>query len=161
MTVRPLPIKTAIKFCRGVHRRLPVVVGGMWSLGLYSRLGEVLHGVAIVGRPSARLLDDGTRLEVTRVAVEAGVANGCSKLYGAVSRVGREMGARDMLTYIHGDELGTTLRAAGWIEDTETDGGEWSRTGRQRQLAVDPNPKRRWWTQWSERAQEILARRAA
>jgi hypothetical protein len=149
MAVRPLPIKTALKFCRAVHRRLPIVVGGMWSLGLED--GEALRGVAIVGRPSARLMDNGKRLEVTRVAVEPGAKNGCSMLYGAASRAGKAMGARDMFTYIHGDELGISLKASGWVEDkAPTDGGQWSRSGRQRELAIDPNPKRRWWTPWSE-----------
>ena len=71
-------------------------------------------------------------------------------LYGAASRAGNAMGARDMFTYIHGDEHGTSLKASGWVEDKAfTDGGEWSRTGRQRVLAVDPSPKRRWWAPWS------------
>jgi len=41
---------------------------------------------------------------------------------------------------------------AGWIDGGLTDGGEHGREGRQRELAIDPTPKRRWWAPWSERA---------
>ena len=88
-------------------------------------------------------------LEVTRVAVIEGTANGCSMLYGACSRAGKAMGLDGMLTYIHGDELGVSLRAAGWVADVTTEGGEWSRESRQRELALDAAPKQRWWTAWS------------
>ena len=63
--------------------------------------------------------------------------------------LGRENAGDGMLTYIHDDETGVSLRAAGWVVDKMTDGGEWSRPSRQRALVLDSKPKRRWWTAWS------------
>jgi len=59
------------------------------------------------------------------------------------------MGLDGMLTYIHDDETGVSLRSAGWIADRMTDGGEWSRPSRQRKTVLDNKPKRRWWAAWS------------
>lgn len=72
------------------------------------------------------------------------------------------MGADNLVTYTHLDEHGTSLKAAGWIEDGETRGGEWIReSGPQRNLAIDPLPKRRWWAPWSKRIAEMARRRVA
>lgn len=65
--------------------------------------------------------------------------------YGAAWLTARALGALRMDTHTHLDEPGTSLRAAGWVEDGLTDGGEHSRAGRRRAPAVDPRPKRRWW----------------
>jgi hypothetical protein len=113
-----------------------------------------MRGLAVVGRPSARMLDVPARqrigtVEVIRVAVIEGTKNGCSMLYGGCARAGKAMGLDAMLTYIHDDETGISLRASGWIEDTSTDGGEWARPSRQRKLALDSKPKVRWRTAWS------------
>jgi len=61
------------------------------------------------------------------------------------------MGADNLVTYTHLAEHGTSLRASGWVEGGETDGGEHDRPSRQRALAIDPLPKRRWWAPWSAR----------
>lgn len=76
-------------------------------------------------------------------------------LYGACSRAGKALGADNMVTYTHEDEDGTSLKAAGWIDGGLTDGGEWSRPSRPRQLALDTHRKRRWWAPWSDRAQML------
>jgi hypothetical protein len=146
------PVSYAAEWIRRTHRRLPKIVGAMWCIGLWD--GDEMRGLAVVGRPSARMLDAPARtrigvLEVTRVAVIEGTANGCSMLYGACSRAGKAMGLDGMLTYIHGTETGTSLRAAGWVPDVTTGGGEWSRESRQRELALDAQPKQRWWAAWS------------
>ena len=144
----PYPVKYAKAWIETVHRRIPTLTGAMWCVGLWVD-GE-MRGLAVVGRPSARKLDSLARerihtLEVLRVAVIEGTRNGCSMLYGACSGAAQRMGADGLLTYIHEDEAGVSLRAAGWVEDKTTDGGAWSRPSRQRELA----PKRRWWAPWS------------
>lgn len=148
LRLRPYPVKRALPFVRAVHRRLPKILGGMWSVALQQ--AAEIRGVAVVGRPNARLMDDGERLQVLRVAVIVGTPNGCSMLYGACSRAARAMGASDLFTYIHDDESGVSLKASGWIEDTEfeSDGGLWGRAGRERQT-VEPGGKRRFWAPWS------------
>jgi hypothetical protein len=147
------PVKYARQWVESVHRRIPTLVGAMWCLGLWD--GDTMRGLAVVGRPGARMLDVAARarvgtVEVIRVAVIEGTPNGCSMLYGACARTGRAMGLDGMLTYIHEDETGVSLRAAGWVADKMTDGGEWSRPSRQRELVLDSKPKRRWWAAWSE-----------
>lgn len=159
--LRPYPVKHAIQFVREVHRRLPSLQGGMWSVALHN--AEGIRGVAIVGRPNARVLDNGERLQVLRVAVIPGTANGCSMLYGSCSRAARAMGASDLFTYIHDDETGVSLKAAGWVEDTEfsSDGGQWSRPSRERPETAEPGKKRRYWAPWSVTAKAILEQRKA
>jgi hypothetical protein len=147
LRVRPCTVKRALPFIRRVHRRLPKVQGAMWAVGAWQE--DELIGVAIVGNPARELMAD--TLAVLRVAVIEGHRNGCSILYGACSRAAKAMGAENMVTYTHGDEHGTSLKAAGWIDGGLTDGGEWDRPGRPRQLVLDPEQKRRWWAPWSQR----------
>lgn len=60
--------------------------------------GERICGVAIVGRPVARRLDDGWTVEVLRVATD-GTKNACSFLYGAARRAAFALGYKRVLTY--------------------------------------------------------------
>ena len=150
LRLAPWTVKKAIPFVRSHHRRLPRLQGAMWAIRVVS--GDVTVGVALVGYPARVWSDDS--LSVLRVAVVEGHPNACSMLYGACSRAARAMGAANLVTYTHDDEGGVSLRAAGWIDCGLTDGGEWSRDGRQRELAVDPNPKRRWLAPWSEKLRE-------
>lgn len=152
LTHLPCTVKRALSFCAEVHRRRPYCPGAMWAIAAWRE--AVLVGVAIVGRP-CRLLDDGRTLVVTRLAVLPGdaAASGhkgvCSMLYGAAARAAKAMGAQALYTYTDLDESGVSLRAAGWLEDGLTSGGEWTRPSRPRAKAVSSDPKRRWRTQWS------------
>lgn len=100
-------------------------------------------GVAVVGRPVARHLQDGWTAEVTRVATD-GTRNACSMLYGACWRACRALGWRRLVTYTLDTEPGTSLRAAGWTLVGDAGGGSWSCASRPR---VDRHPlqqKLRW-----------------
>lgn len=134
LTVVPCSIQDAKAFVLAHHRHHPPPVGGLFALAV--ALGETVHGVAIVGRPVARMSDDGWTAEVTRVATD-GTPNACSMLYGAAWRACRALGWRRLLTYTLATEPGTSLRAAGWRVIGETSGGSWSRVGRPR---VDKHP---------------------
>lgn len=147
---RPYPVKLALKFNAETHRRQPRLQGAMWTVAAVSGGGIV--GVAIVGHPQARMSCDGYSLEVLRVATD-GTRNACSALYGACSRAALAMGALDLFTFIHSDESGHSLKAAGWIRIGESDGGEWGRPSRPRQLALDSRPKVKWAANWSRLAQ--------
>ena len=149
----PYPVKRALLFCAATHRRRPRLQGALWAIAAWR--GDVVVGVAIVARP-ARMLDDCRTLVVARVAVIEGDAsqnNGnkgvCSLLYASCSRAVHAMGATALYTYTDLDEPGISLRAAGWHDDGETKGGEWNRPSRQRALAINADPKRRWRTPWS------------
>jgi hypothetical protein len=105
--------------------------------------GDRIVGVAIVGRPSARMLMDGWTAEVTRVATD-GTRNACSILYGAAWRAARALGYRKLVTYTLPEEGGASLRGAGWTVIGEAGGGSWSRKDRPR---IDTHPtqaKLRW-----------------
>lgn len=151
LRLRPWTVKQALPFVARVHRRLPKIQGAMWAVR--AMVGDDTIGVALVARP-ARAWDDGSTLMVARVAVIEGHPNACSMLYGACSRAARAMGADNLVTYTHGDESGTSLKAAGWIYAGRTDGGEHDRPSRSRKHAVDATPKHRWFAPWSAKVQK-------
>ena len=85
----PLTLKEANAYVEQHHRHHGPVVGHKFSIGLSD--GEKIVGVAIVGRPVARHLDDGWTLEVNRLCTD-GTRNACSMLYSAAWRAARAMG---------------------------------------------------------------------
>lgn len=143
MTVVPLTLAEANAFVAAHHRHHRPVVGHKFSLG--ASVDDVIVGVAIVGRPVSRMLDNGWTLEVTRVATD-GTRNACSLLYGACRRATFALGYKRLVTYTLGTESGSSLRGAGWKVIGEAGGGSWSRDKRPR---VDTHPletKLRWET---------------
>jgi hypothetical protein len=75
--------------------------------------GGVVRGVAQVGRPVARGLQDGWTLEVNRCCTD-GARNACSMLYAAAWRAARALGWRRLVTYTLDTESGASLLGAGW-----------------------------------------------
>lgn len=109
--VRPIPLKEANIYVERYHRHHDKVVGHKWSLAAYK--DGRLCGVAIVGRPTGRRLDDGKTLEVTRLCTN-GTKNACSFLYAAAAQKAKREGYAKIITFILQSEPGTSLRAAGW-----------------------------------------------
>ena len=72
-----------------------------------------LCGVALCGRPVARMLQDGRTIEINRLCTD-GTQNACSALYGAARRVARALGYRRVITYTLASESGSSLRGAGY-----------------------------------------------
>lgn len=119
------------------HRHHKPSLGDIFRLGC-AMDGEIC-GVAMVGRPVARVLDDGWTLEVTRCCTD-GTKNAASKLYGAAWRVARALGYLKVITYTLETESGASLRGAGWRcvgEATTRVGQGWSVKSRPR---VDTHP---------------------
>lgn len=108
----PVRFRDARAYCAMWHRHHPPPVGMVFAIGVADEDG-VLRGVAIVGRPVARHLDDGRTLEVTRTATD-GARNGNSMLYGAAWRAAKALGYSRLITYTQATESGASLRAAGW-----------------------------------------------
>lgn len=147
LLLRPITVKRqgAIGFIAATHRRLPRVQGGMWAACVREAESQRVVGVVLVGWPSRVQTNElCEHLRVLRCAVEPGVPNACSMLYGAAWRAARALGAVRMDTFTHLDEPGTSLRAAGWIPDGLTAGGEYDRACRHRRPAIDSSLKRRW-----------------
>lgn len=142
LTIVPIPRLEAKAFVDAHHRHHGAPVGDKFCLAVADELG-VVHGVAIIGRPVARGLDDGWTLEVTRLCSD-GTPNACSMLYSAAWRAARALGYRKLITYTLASESGTSLRAAGWRIVGEVRGRSWSCKTRPR---VDKHPlqnKIRW-----------------
>jgi hypothetical protein len=138
----PLTLREANAFVAAHHRHHKPTRGCRFVVGA-ARDGEVV-GVAIVGRPVARGLQDGWTAEVTRLCVIASARNVCSMLYGACWRAARAIGYRKLVTYTLPEEGGASLRGAGWTLIGEAGGGSWSCASRPR---VDTHPlqgKLRW-----------------
>lgn len=129
MMLAPISLRDAREFVMQVHRHHKAPQGGKFAIALTD--GERVCGVSIVGRPVARLLDDGWTAEVIRLATD-GTKNACSMLYAASWRAARAMGYRKLVTYILGSESGVTLKAAGWKCIGKCGGGTWSRRERPR-----------------------------
>lgn len=141
LRIVPISLKSANLFVAEHHRHHRPVRGHKYAVACASEAG--LCGVAIVGRPVARHLDDCATLEVTRVATD-GTPNACSFLYGAAWRVARALGYGKMVTYILDSEPGTSLRAAGWRCAGPAGGGSWNCPSRPRVDAAPTQPKLRW-----------------
>ncbi len=141
LTVCPMTLREANAFVLRHHRHHKPARGCKFAIGCADADGEI-HGVAIVGRPVSRRLDDGWTVEVNRVATD-GAKNACSMLYGAAWRAARAMGYRRAVTYTLPQEGGTSLRAAGWRLIGEAGGGQWGTKNRPR-VTDHPEIKLRW-----------------
>ena len=90
LKVVPIHLREANAYVREHYRHHGPVVGYKFAVAVATE-DDVIRGVAIVGRPVARRLDDGLTLEVNRLATD-GTPNACSALYGASWRVAKELG---------------------------------------------------------------------
>lgn len=141
LEVVPCSISDAVEFIRQHHRTHPPPQGGLFACAV-AKDGQIV-GVAVVGRPISRELEDGFTADVTRTATD-GTKNACSKLYSACWRAARALGYRRMGTYTLATEPGTSLRAAGWAEMYRTRAESWSRTSRPRVDRAPNQIKIRW-----------------
>lgn len=137
LEIVPLDMEEANEFVRRFHRHHKPLSLQKFAVGVATPDGQV-RGAAIVGRPCARLSDNGWTLEVRRLATD-GTPNACSALYGACWRASKALGYKKLITYILNTEPGTTLKASGWRLVGVRGGGTWDRpnSGRPR---VDTHP---------------------
>ena len=129
----PVSLTEANAFVLSFHRHNKPTVGGKFAIGCSN--GDALIGVAIVGRPVARHLDECYTAEVARVCVAEGSDKGaCSFLYAACWRAWRAMGGRRLVTYTLASESGASLRGAGWkvVGETKPRAKPWHGPDRER-----------------------------
>ena len=132
----PVTHAVANEFVRRFHRHNKPTPGCIFCVGVAD---DQLRGVAIVGRPVARMLDDGLTVEINRVCTD-GTRNACSMLYGAARRVAKSLGYARIITYTLPEEGGASLRASGFRFDGEsgTSASVWhNRPGRNAQPIGD------------------------
>ena len=135
LKIVPIKFKEANEFVKRYHRHHKPVPGCKYCIAVAD--GDEIRGVAIIGRPVARHLDDGWTLEVNRCCVLDNTPNACSMLYAAAWRVARELGYEKLVTYTLPEEGGASLRGAGWTLIGERGGGSWNCKSRPR---VDWHP---------------------
>ena len=125
----PVTLAEANAFVEQKHRHHGKTAGHKFSVAVADTETREIVGVAIVGRPVSRHLDDGWTLEVNRLCTD-GTKNACSMLYAAAWRAARAMGYKKLVTYILDSENGTSLKAAGWKCIGQAGGLRW--TGKRR-----------------------------
>lgn len=142
MNACPLTIRAANEMVAAWHRHHRPVHGALFAIGM-EHDGQIV-GAAIVGRPVARMLQDGRTAEVVRCVTD-GTKNACSALYAACWRAWRAMGGQRLVTYTLATEPGSSLRAAGWRSLYSTKGrpGGWNVPSRPRNSGPQA-PKTLW-----------------
>jgi hypothetical protein len=145
LRIVPVDLKHAREFVTAHHRHHLAPAGHKISLGVAR--GEVLVGVAIMGRPTSRVIQAnwGYTLEVKRTATD-GTRNANSMLYGACKRVAFGLGYERLITYTQEGETGASLRAAGFrvLAERPPRGG-WNMPSRPRAEAGPTNITRTIW----------------
>ena len=144
LTIVPITFRQACAFIAAYHRHHRPPRGMKFALGVVDDSGELV-GVATVGRPVARHLDDGWTVEVTRTCTR-GARNANSMLYGSAWRVALAMGYYRLITYTQRGETGASLRAAGLRAVAALSGRPgWHTPSRPRAASgVEHIPRTRW-----------------
>lgn len=146
LTAVPVKITEAMEFVGNFHRHNRPPAGGLFAVGVSN--GVELVGVAIVGRPVARALDNGETAEVVRCCVTPEAPLGaCSFLYARCWQAARALGWRKLITYTLQSESGASLRGAGWRTVAELDAGrpqDWQNRAGREWHPVTGQAKLRW-----------------
>lgn len=140
--IRAIDFAGANRFVEAHHRHHKPVQGHRFSLCAVAD-GKIV-GVAIVGRPVARLTDHSRVLEVTRLCTD-GTPNACSALYGAAARAGAALGYERIQTFVLQEETGHSLKASGWVYEGLNDGRPWNHQTRQDRRTDQPQGKKGRW----------------
>ena len=139
----PLSRDQANDFILKHHLHHKPCQGDKFRVGVAADNGTRLCGVAMIGRPVSRVLDDGETVEVVRLCAD-GTKNACSFLYGRAAKIAKLMGYKRIITYILETEDGTTLKASGFELDGTTKGGSWDTPSRRRSQKAPTCKKLRW-----------------
>lgn len=142
MKIVPISLKVANEYVAKHHRHNKPVRGHKFSIG--AEINGELVGVAICGRPIARMLDNGKTLEVYRVCTD-GTFNTTSFLYARCRRISQLLGYEKIITYTLKSESGSSLKAVNATPEAETKAQGWSRENRKREhQEVYTQEKIRW-----------------
>ena len=142
LRVAPVTLKQANQLVAELHRHHKPCPFHRFSLAVYD--GTRLCGVAICGRPVARMTRGDRVLEISRCATD-GTRNAVSKLYGAVCRAATAMGFERVQTFTLPSEGGASMRASGFRFVGEAGGGQWTRSGRKPRRTDQPTEVKHKW----------------
>lgn len=157
MKIVPLILREANDFVERWHRHSARTSndGGKFAIGL--EYDGQLVGVAIVGRPLARMLQHrpGYPAELLRLCTSPDCPKGGgSKLYSRAKRIWQLMGGTSWHTYTLDTESGASMRGAGLkVPAAKIKGEQWDRDKRPRDTRAiyDANKLR-----WDEELPEYL-----
>jgi len=118
-------LRAANDFVQAHHRHNSRTARDGGKFAICCEFGDRVVGVAIVGNPlSATYMDReryGHVAEVLRTCTnEDAPKNAVSFLYGACTRICREMGFDTLISYTLTDESGASLKGAGWQHVADT-----------------------------------------
>lgn len=147
LIIVPISLKSANAYVSEYHRHHKPTVGHKFSIAV--ALDEKIVGVAIIGRPVARMLDNGWTLEVNRVCTD-GTRNACSILYAHAWKAAKAMGYNRLITYTLPEEGGASLRGAAFRFVGAAGGGDWSRKSRPRITAPEISGQKYLWEMVAE-----------
>ena len=129
MEITPITFEEANAFVAKFHRHHKTMQGCKFCVAVSEE--DKVVGVAIVGRPVARLLDNGWTLEVNRCCTD-GTKNACSMLYSSAWKAAKALGYKRLITYTLPEEGGASLRASNWKCIGLKGGGNWNVKSRPR-----------------------------
>ena len=150
LNLYPTTLAQANEMIELLHRHHKKVVGHRFSIGCKDENG-VVHGVAVVGRPVARMVPQYSVAEVTRL-VSDGTNHVCSMLYAACARAAQAMGYDSIQTAILDSEPGTSLKAAGWQFDHIVKGRDWNCPSRGGRRTDQPQCDKQVWIKWLKKS---------
>lgn len=156
LEIRPVRFGVCKAFVEAHHHHCRPPAGWRFGAGCFN--GPTMVGVAMVGRPVARMIDATQVVEVNRLCIDRDLSpalrrNAASKLLGFAAKEARRRGFARIITYTLQSEGGASLRAAGWLEDGHSPGGSWSRPSRARGESGPTEPKIRWARELARRPQ--------
>ena len=131
LQIIPISISGAIAYVSRWHRHSSAPRGGLFAVACIVSGAVEPCGVAVIGRPVARMMQDGRTCEVTRLATD-GTRNACSFLYSAAKRVAQALGYTRCITYTLASESGASLRAVGAVPTVRVVGRSWDTPSRKR-----------------------------
>ena len=129
MQITPITFEEANAFVAKFHRHHKPMQGCKFCVAVSEK--DKVVGVAIVGRPVARLLDNGWTLEVNRCCTD-GTKNACSMLYSSAWKAAKALGYKRLITYTLPEEGGASLKASNWTCLGLRGGGNWNVKSRPR-----------------------------
>lgn len=139
----PVSIREASLYVAHHHRHHRPPRGALFALG--AEHDDTLVGVAIIGRPVARGLQDGRTVEIVRLCTD-GTRNACSFLMGRSRRAAAALGYQRVITYTRLDEGGASPRAAGYEQIELLPARSWAEASvaRERHDQSAPAERVRW-----------------
>lgn len=140
----PLTLRIANDFVEAHHRHSSRTSndGGKFAIGL--EFEGRLIGVAIVGRPVARMLQQEGTAELLRCCVSADAPTGAGKSLNArCKRIWQLMGGTKLVTYTLATEKGGSLSGAGFTRQAKVKGRCWN-GGKRSDREIAMRPKDRW-----------------